>query len=219
MDEQKYSYIQKICHVQKATELRNYLLHRFSLYFFEPRINSTLFWLPFYCVNETRTCIIDALKRGIHPMPVLDACIFATKCSVQIQFSRGEVLVRWTWFFFWFFGKGPCLVQIFLQVTRTTTTAIKSSKCARNWLFFYFPAALFWWRWCRIYSVWRHVLGRIPSRMRAIHIREHGAQSPNVVLIGARLIRFSYILVWRERRREEKTSFLCCSVHIAFVWK
>ena len=71
-------------------------------------------------------------------------------------------------------------------------------------LAFYFSAALFWWRWCRIYSVRRDVLGIIPSRMKAIHIREHRAPSPNNVLIGAPLIWFSYILVWRERRKERK---------------
>ena len=44
MDEQKYSGKQKICHVQKATELPNYLLNRYSLFFIEPRMNSTLVW-------------------------------------------------------------------------------------------------------------------------------------------------------------------------------
>lgn len=128
----------------KVTEQPNRLLNRCSLFFIEPGINSALYCEPFYCAGETWHLHNWCVYWGMHPMPMLGACSLATTYGVWYPILRNEDIVRLPSGFFWFFGKGPCLLQIFLQVPRTTASVIKSSKCVKNRIFLYFSPALFW---------------------------------------------------------------------------
>ena len=142
IDEQNYSSEHITCYVQKATELPNQLLDGYSLFFLEPLMNSALFWWPVYCVNETRHLHNWCDYWGMHSMPML-VRVFSRQSTVyKLERRVVKFCSVWLRFFFWFFGKGPCLVQKILHVPRTTTTTIKSSKCARNWLFYWLSTFL-----------------------------------------------------------------------------